>query len=79
MLWRTLLLLLKSSLTVAVFEVLRPAAEAVGVQLSAVATIARAISSATSLQYWESEVLFLLIVAATMLEIARVVRDLMSY
>jgi hypothetical protein len=78
MLWRILLVLLKSGLTVALFEVVRPIAEAVGVQLSLVATIAKAISSATAIPYREAEVLFLLVFAATMLEIARIVRDLLT-
>ncbi|HLK50693.1 MAG TPA: hypothetical protein VKT49_21280 [Bryobacteraceae bacterium] len=71
MIWRLLIILFKSALMVALFELLSPVAEAVGVQLKFVATVAAAISHSTSMPYKEAEVLFLFLVATTLLEIAR--------
>ena len=77
MFWRILVILLKSGLTVALFEAFRPVVEAVGLQLTLVGTVAKAISSATAISYREAEVLFLLVFTITLFEIARIVWDLM--
>ena len=77
MLWRIVLIFLKSGMTVALFEALRPIVEGLGVQLSLVSSVSRAISNATSIPVREAEVLFLLLFMAGLLEIFRVVRGLM--
>ena len=77
MFWRILLVLVKSGLTVALFEALRPIVEALGVQFSLVSSVSRAISNATAIPVREAEILFLLLFMAGMLEIFHVVRNLM--
>ncbi|HUI80448.1 MAG TPA: hypothetical protein VLY24_21130 [Bryobacteraceae bacterium] len=77
MFWRILLVLLKSGLTVALFEASRPLVEAIGVHLSLVGAVSRAISKATAIPIQEAEILFLLVFMAGLLEITRIARQLM--
>jgi hypothetical protein len=76
--WRILLVLFKSAIAVALFEFLHPVAEAVGVQLTFVGTAAAAISQAAHIPYQEAEILFLLAVAVTLSQVARVVWELIT-
>ena len=76
MFWRILLVLLKSGLTVALFEASRPLVEAIGVHLSLVGAVSRAISKATAIPIQEAEILFLLVFMAGLLEITRIARQL---
>ena len=78
MLWRILLVLFKSAVMVALFKLLSPMAEAIGLQLSFIDPIAREISYATSLPYRESEVLLLLVLATALLEVPRILWDLIT-
>ena len=78
MIWRILPLLLKSALMVALFELLGPVADAIGVQFGLVARIAGAISHATALSYREAETLFLFVLATTLLEAARYFWDVIT-
>ena len=71
MVWRLFLILVKSALMVALFELLSPVTEAIGVQLKFVATVATAISHSTAMPYKEAEVLFVFLLATTLLEITR--------
>jgi hypothetical protein len=77
MFWRILLILLKSGLTVALFEAFRPIIEATGIQLSLVGSVSRAISNATAIPVREAEVLFLLVFMAVLLELFSAVWKLM--
>ena len=76
MLWRLLFILLKSALMVALFELVSPVAEAVGLQLQFVARVAGAVSHFTAMPYKEAEVLFLFLLATTILEVGRFLWDL---
>ena len=78
MLWRILLVFVKSSVMVALFELLSPVAEPIGIQLTFIATIARTISQATVIPYRDAEILFLFVLATTLLELSRFVWDLVT-
>ena len=78
MAWRLLLVLFKSVAMVALFKFLSPVADAIGLQLDFIATVSKAISNATAIPVREAEILFLLALAATLLEIGRVVWDLIT-
>jgi hypothetical protein len=78
MAWRLLLVLFKSVAMVALFEFLSPVADAIGLQLDFITTVSKAISHATALPFREAEILFLLALATTLLEIGRIVWDLIT-
>ena len=78
MVWRVLLVVLKSSLAVALFEFLNPVAGAIGLQLTFVTTAAAAISRVTVMPYREAEVVFLLAVAVVMSQMVRILWDLIT-
>jgi hypothetical protein len=78
MAWRLLLVLFKSAAMVALFEFLSPVADAIGLQLDSIATVSKTISNATAIPFREAEILFLLALAATLLEIGRIVWDLIT-
>ena len=78
MAWRILVVLLKSVLLVTVFEFFRPVADAIGLQFTFVATIAGAISQATRIPQWQAEIVFLLSLAITLTQIARIFWDLIT-
>ena len=78
MVWRVLLVLLKSALMVALFEFVRPVADAIGLQLAFVDTVVAAISRATALPHWETEILFLLALTVMLSQIARIFWDLIT-
>ena len=78
MFWRILLVLLKSALIVALFEFLSPVVDAIGLQFNFIATVSKAISQATAIPFKEAEIVFLLALAATVLEIGRVAWDLIT-
>jgi hypothetical protein len=62
---------------IALFEAFRPMVEAIGIQLSFVGTVSRAISNATAILAREAEVFFLLVFMAVLLEFSSVVWKLM--
>jgi hypothetical protein len=76
--WRIVLVLFKSALMVALFELLSPVADAIGLQFQFIATVASALSHATAMPYREAEVLFLFLLATTSLEIGRFLWDLIT-
>jgi hypothetical protein len=78
MAWRILLVLFKSAVMVALFEFLSPVADAIGLQLYFIATVSKAISHATAIPFREAEIVFLLALAATVLEVGRIVWDLIT-
>jgi hypothetical protein len=78
MIWRILLVVLKSALIVAAFEFFRPVADAIGLQLTFVSTVAGAISQAARIPNWEAEILFLLAVAFAVTQITRIFWDLIT-
>ena len=69
MVWRLLFLLLKSALMVAMFKLLSPAADAVGLQFHFVDSVASSVSHFTALPYQEVEILLLFLLATTILEL----------
>jgi hypothetical protein len=75
---RILLVLLKSSVMVTMFEFLSPIADAMGVQLNFIARIAGAISHATAVPHRDSEIAVVFLLSATLLEISRVFWDLIT-
>jgi hypothetical protein len=78
MFWRILLVLLKSSVMVTMFEFLSPIADAVGLQLSFIARISGAISHATAVPYRDSEIVVVFLLSAMLLEISRIFWDLIT-
>ena len=78
MLWRILLVLLKSALMVALFELVSPVAEAIGLRLAFVGPVAEALSRAAAIPYREAKTLFLLVLATTLLRIPKIVWDLIT-
>lgn len=68
MVWRILLVLFKSALAVALLELMAPFGDAVGLHLTFVPTVARAISHAAAIPYREAELLFLFALATALLE-----------
>jgi len=78
MAWRLLLVILKSALLMALIEVLRPVPDSIGLHVSLIPPIARAISQATALPYTESELLFLVALARTLVKIAKPVWDIIT-
>ena len=70
---RSLFVLLKSALMVAFLELLSPVGNATGLKVRFVATVATAISRATTLPFREAEVLFLLILVIALSEMGRAV------
>ena len=78
MVWRVLLVIFKSALMVVLFEFVRPVADVIGLQLAFVDTVAEAISRATALPHWEAEILFLLALAVSLSQIARIFWDLIT-
>lgn len=78
MLVRSLFVLLKSAITVAFLEFLSPVGGAIGLQVRFVATVAAAISQATTLPYKEAEVLFLLVLVIVLSEMARAVWNVIT-
>ena len=76
MIWRLLFLLFKSALMVAMFKLLAPAAEAVGLQFHFVDSVAQAVSHFTAMPYQEAEILFLFLAATTILELGSFLWDL---
>ena len=78
MFWRILLVLLKSAVMVTMFEFLSPIADAIGLQLNFVATIAGAISHATAVPYRDSEIVVVFLLFATLLEISKAFWDLIT-
>ena len=75
---RSIFVLLKSAMMVALLEFLSPVGEAIGLRLRFVATAATAISQVTDLPYKEAEVLFLLVFVIVLSEIARAVRSVIT-
>jgi hypothetical protein len=75
---RILLVLLKSSVMVTMFEFLSPIADAMGLQLNFIARIAGAISHATTLPKRGSEIVVVFLLSATLLEISKVFWDLIT-
>jgi hypothetical protein len=67
-----------SAVMVTLFEFLSPVADAIGLQLDFIATVSKAISQATAIPFREAEILFLLALAAMLLEIGRIVWDLIT-
>jgi hypothetical protein len=78
MLLRILLLVMKSALMVALFDLISPVTDAIGFQLTFIATASRALSQATAMSYKEAQTLFLFLLATTILEIGRFVWELTS-
>jgi hypothetical protein len=78
MAWRILLVLFKSAVMVALFEFLSPVADAIGLELNFIATVSKAISYVTAIPFREAEIVFLLALAATVLEIGKVIWDLIT-
>ena len=78
MAWRLVLVLFKSVAMVTMFKFLTPVADAIGLQLDFVATVSKAISNATAIPVREAEILFLLALAAMLLEIGGIVWDLIT-
>jgi len=76
MVWRLLFLLFKSALMVALFKLLSPAAEAIGLQFQFVDSVARSVSHFTTMPYQEAEILFLFLLATTILEFGSFLWDL---
>ena len=76
MVWRLLFILFKSAVMVALFELLSPVADAIGLQFQFVATVAGAVSHFTAMPYKEAEVLLLFLLATTILEVGRFLWDL---
>ena len=70
---RILPVVFKSALIVALFELLGPVADAIGLRLNLEA-IAIAISHATAMPYRVAEVFFLFLLVAVVLELARFFR-----
>jgi hypothetical protein len=75
---RILLVLLKSSVMVTMFEFLNPIAEAMGLQLNFIARIAGAISHATAVPHRGSEIVVVFLFSAALLEISSVFWDLIT-
>ena len=75
---RSLFVLLKSAIMVAFLEFLSPAGEAIGLQVRFVATVATAISQATTLPYKEADVVFLLVLVIALSEMARAVWNVVT-
>jgi len=75
MVWRLVFLLFKSALMVALFRLLSPVADAVGLQFQFVDSVARSVSHFTAMPYAEAEILFLFLLATTILEGIRFVWD----
>ena len=75
---RILLVLLKSSVMVTMFEFLSPIADAVGLQLNFIARIAGAISHATAVPHRDAEIVVVFLLSATLLEISKVFWDLIT-
>ena len=78
MLWRIVLLVAKSALMVALFDLMSPVADAVGLQLTFIATASRAISQVTAMSYNEAQTLLLFLLATTILEIGRFVWEMIA-
>jgi hypothetical protein len=76
MVFRLLFLLLKSALMVALFKLLSPVAQAVGLQFQFVDSVASSISHFTAMPYYEAEVVFLFLLATTILEAGRLIWDI---
>ena len=75
MVLRVLFILFKSALMVALFKLLSPAAEAVGLQFHFVDSVARTFSHFAGMSYEEAEILFLFLLATTTLELGSFIWD----
>lgn len=78
MFWRILLLVAKSALMVALFDLMSPVADTVGLQLTWIAAASRALSQATAMSYNEAQTLFLFLLATTVLEFGRFVWEMIT-
>jgi hypothetical protein len=78
MILRSLFVLLKSALMVALLEFLSSVGEAIGFQVRSIATVATAISQATVIPHKEAEALFLLVLVMVLSEAARVVWNVIT-
>ncbi len=78
MFWRILLLVAKSALMVALFDLMSPVADAVGLQVTWIAAASRAVSQATAMSYNEAQTLFLFLLATTVLEFGRFVWEMIT-
>lgn len=78
MFWRILLLVAKSALMVALFDLMSPVADAVGIQFTWIAAASRAVSQATAMSYTEAQTLFLFLLATTILEFGRFVWEMIT-
>lgn len=78
MFWRILLLVAKSALMVALFDLMSPVADAVGLQLTWISAASRALSQATAMSYNEAQTLFLFLLATTILEFGRFVWEMIT-
>ncbi len=78
MLWRILLLVAKSALMVALFDLMSPVADAVGLQFTWIAAASQALSQTTAMSYKEAQTLFLFLLATTTLEFGRFVWEMIT-
>lgn len=78
MFWRILLLVAKSALMVALFDLMSPVADAVGLQFTWIAAASQAVSQATAMSYNEAQTLFLFLLATTILEFGRFLWEMIT-
>ena len=78
MVLRILLVLFKSAVLAALFELLSPVAHAIGLQFTFISIVANAFSHATNMPYHEAEIVLLLLLVTTLLEVGRFVWDLIT-
>jgi hypothetical protein len=76
MLWRTLLLVLKSAAMVALFEFLRPVADSVGLRLEFMDSLTRAISNGINVPYGYAELVVPFLLATMLVMISKAVWSL---
>ncbi len=76
MFWRILLWLLKPAALAALFELLSPIGDALGLQFTFIVSLAWKLSNALNVPYRSAELMIVFMIAATLVKISKAVWDL---